>query len=176
MSSDTVCDINATVRAVQKVPAYWELLNLTFWCRPLWSQEDRKSIVTLKDNVNSQKEEAWDKGNPEFWKLILGFWLPEGRRNSDIFKMWIGFLDCKCVCVCLHKYIFIFMYAFKMLLFCTLIINGMWKLHLRKCVWECKWLFQRQKNSCPNVSARKLGRVDGAGRRCVYQSSPHSRH
>lgn len=30
MSSGTVCDINATVRAVQQMPAYWKLLNLTF--------------------------------------------------------------------------------------------------------------------------------------------------
>lgn len=29
--------------------------------------------------------------------------------------------------------------------FCTLFSDLIWKLHLRKRVWECKWLFQRQK-------------------------------
>lgn len=55
----------------------------------------------MQDNVNSQREEAWDKGNHEFWKLIFGSLLPKGRRrNSDIFKIQIGFLGCKCMCMC----------------------------------------------------------------------------
>jgi len=40
-SSSSMHGLNDTVRALQQVAAYYELFNLSFWCRLLLSQEDR---------------------------------------------------------------------------------------------------------------------------------------